>query len=329
MAKPSHCPRTDVVLLASASHKELAEAVATSLSLPLHLIDEAIFANGESKPKVPATVRGMHVYLIHAPEFPEPNSGLMSLLLIADALKRASALSISLVLPFIPYMRQDRKDEPRVPISARLLADLIETNRIVKRIITFDLHADQEQGFFSIPVDNLYGSILFVEDVKKTYTDLTNVVVVAPDFGSSVRSRRFARLLGPDVPVAVIEKNRTGINQAEAILMIGPDVTNRDVIIFDDMIDTGGSLAAAGASLFKKGAASVRAYATHGIFSGEALKKLEAAGLSVCVANTLSQTHSLTEAHGDWLTSVDISNLLARAIKESATPGGSVSSLFY
>ena len=298
--------------------------------------DYHTFANGEIKPHIPETVRGKQIFFLHPMLEPDPNRAVMQLLLTCDALKRASVSGITIVAPFLPYLRQDRKDAPRVPISARLLADLIETNHKVERVITFDMHADQEQGFFSIPVDNLYGMMVHEQYFRDKFNnDFSNVAVIAPDFGGAVRARRFASRID-NVPVVIIEKKRVGIgsgdkkveNVAETLELIGPDVTGKDVILYDDMIDTGGSIINAANTLLDRGAKTVYGCVTHGIFSDTAIERFSKANMQVVVAETVSRTQEFYKEHHAWLSVVSTDELLAKAILESSLVGGSVSKLF-
>lgn len=328
-----------IVLLSSPGMHEMADRITKMLTSRdnrfMHcMADYNVFANGEIKPHIPETVRGKSVYFLHPMLHPDPNVAVMKLLLTTDALKRASASSISLVLPFIPYLRQDRKDEPRVPISARVLADMIETNHKVDRIITLDMHADQEQGFFSIPVDNLYGMVVHTAYFKRKYKDdFSSVIVAAPDFGGAVRARRFAARLGSEVPVLIIEKKRVGYkddgaNSAETMELIGPDVTGKDVIMYDDMIDTGGSIMAAGKTLLEKGAKSVCAVVTHGLFSAEAEKRFKQADMQVVAVETIPRDAEYCNENESWLCFLSIDKLVAESIYESSLVGGSVSKMF-
>jgi ribose-phosphate pyrophosphokinase len=290
--------------------------------------DVVAFQNGELKPEIPDSVRGMHAFLLAELQEPDPNVALMQMLLTANALKLASVTGITLVLPYIPYLRQDRKDKPRVPISARLLADLIESNKKIERVITLDMHADQEQGFFSIPVDNINAMNVHAEYFRKLFNnDFSDVIVVAPDFGSAVRSERFARHLGENVPVSIIRKRRPGPNQSEVLSFIGPDVQDRRVIIYDDMVDTGGTNRGAVKELFRQRAEEVYTCVTHGIFSGTALKKFEETGQQVIVTPSIPRSESYRDENKFWLFFVSIDELLANAIHEASVVGGSISKL--
>lgn len=291
------------------------------------------FANGEIKPSIPVTVRHRDVYVIHSLYHPDTHTSLMQLLLTIDAVTRASADSITLVLPYMSYMRQDRKDRPRVPISARLIADLLQISPRVERILTLDLHSDQAQGFFAIPVDNLYGSLVHQEFFKEKYRDnYGQLVVVSPDHGGIVRARRFAKAIHDDVPAYMIDKRRIGPNKVEVMNFVGGDIAGRDVILYDDMIDTGGSIIAAARVARERGATAVYAVATHGLFSpqstGLAEDKFAAEQLNVVITESIPRSAEYMEKQKAWLTVLSIDRVLAEAIYQSATVGGSVSSLF-
>jgi len=286
------------------------------------------FADGEIKCKIPETVRGEHAFLLWGLHEPDPNTAVMSMLIAANALKYASVTGITLVVPYIPYLRQDRKDEPRAPISARMLADLIESNRKIERVITLEMHAAQEQGFFSIPVDDISPwGVQAKYLLRQQIPDVARAIVVAPDFGSAVRARKFAAKLGPHVPVSIIEKRRTGPNQAEAIGFIGPDVEDCDVVLFDDMIDTGGTIRAAVRSILERKALSVCVCATHGIFSSGAEEKFAELGVPVVVTPTIPREPAYRDQHRAWLQYIPIHQLLAMAIREAMLVGGSISKL--
>lgn len=287
------------------------------------------FPNGEIKPFIPETVRGMHAFLLHDLQYPDPNVNLIQMLLIADALKRASVIGISLVIPYIPYMRQDRKDKPRVSISARLIADLIEVNKKIVRVITLDLHTDQEQGFFSIPVDNINAMLVHAEYFKEKFNgDLSKVTVVAPDFGSAVRAERFASRLGNEVPITVIQKKRSSLGHAEATGYVdGPSVEGRIVIIYDDMIDTGGTNRVAVEKILSQGAREVYTCVTHGIFSNNAEDKFREAARPVVVTPSIPRTNDYKDKNATWLHFVPIEPLIAKTIYEASIVGGSMSKL--
>lgn len=288
-----------------------------------------IFANGEIKPEIPYTVRGMHAFLLH-PFHPDPNGAIVSMLLTCDALRGASVADITLVLPYIPYLRQDRRDRNdagRTPISARLLANLIESNDKIARVVTLDMHADQEEGFFDIPVDNLNGGVVHAEYFRTQFRgDFSNVVVVAPDVGSVVRCHRFARRLGENVQVLQIDKKRTGPNKVEVLSFTG-DVTGRDAIVFDDMIDTGGTIRAAVAETLRRGARSACACVTHALFSGGAAESFLEARYPVVITPSIPRPFDYWRRHEAWLETVSIDELLAEAMHEASIVGGSLSKL--
>lgn len=298
-------------------------------------IEKTVFANKEIKTKIPNSIRHKDIYYFHNLYSPDPNTSLVEMLLSIDAIKRASANKITLVLPYMSYLRQDRKDEPRVPISARAVANLIESNKSVDRIITMDLHSDQAQGFYDIPVDNLYGSLIqakhFEEKFKKDYS---NVAVVSPDHGGAVRARRFAKYLDESIPVYIIDKRRTGPNQCEVLNFVGGSIKGKDVIIYDDMIDTGGSIIAASKVAKEKGVRNVYTCATHGLFSTKegsmesSEEKFKKAGVDVYVTNSIPRSEDYYKQNSSWLTKLPIEELLAKAVYESSRAQGSVSKLF-
>ncbi len=308
----------------------IAELLAAGHSTPYSRIRVSFekFSNGELKPIIPKTVRGSHVFLLQALQEPDPNNAIMLMLLTADALKRASVAGITLVLPYIPYLRQDRKDEPRVPISARLIADLIQANAKIESVITLDMHADQEEGFFSIPVDNIKGMKVHAEYFRKELKgDFSNIVVIAPDFGSAVRAKRFAQELGENVPVSIIQKRRPGPNQSEVVNFIGEHVDGRIAIIYDDMIDTGGTNRGAAKEMLRQRALKVYTCVTHAILSGDAAIKFKEAGQQVVAAPSIPRSPKYCEENASWLSFVSIDELLAQAIHEASIVGGSISKL--
>ncbi|OGG57632.1 hypothetical protein A2765_00185 [Candidatus Kaiserbacteria bacterium RIFCSPHIGHO2_01_FULL_56_24] len=282
------------------------------------------FANGECEPELLETVRGAHVYLLHPMQLPDPNTALVNLHIIKDALMRAAVGKVTLVLPYLSFMRQDRrKDGARVPISAKAIANLIQPG--VQQLITMDLHADQEVGFFEIPVDNIPGSTVLIDDLKhRLGGDLKTVTVVAPDVGSAARVRRIARKLG--VPMAIIDKDRRAPGEAEVLGLYGR-VDYRRVVLFDDMIDSGGTIISAAKAMLEHRAHSVEIYATHGLLTGEATKKFAQAGIPVRITNSIPRSEEYRTAHADWLTYVSIDQLLAEAIYQTTRIRGSVSKL--
>lgn len=256
-------------LFALSSNKELAEKISKSSNIPLSDIDLFRFSDGEIGINIPESVRGYDVFVVQSTSNPT-NEHLMELLIFADAVKRASAKSLSVIMPYYGYSRQDRKAKSRQPITAKLVADLLQVSGI-DRIISIDLHAAQIQGFFDIPIDNFAaGQLLanyFIKEKK-----VSDVVVVSPDHGGTTRARRFAKIV--DAPMAIIDKRRPEHNKAEVMSIIG-EVEGKNCIIIDDIIDTAGTLIAATEALLKKGAKAVYATATHAIFSGGAIEKIE------------------------------------------------------
>jgi ribose-phosphate pyrophosphokinase len=241
----------------------------------------------------------------------------MEVLLLADALKRSSAKSITAIIPYFGYARQDRKAAPRVPISAKLVADLLETSGI-DRIVTMDLHAAQIQGFFNIPVDNLFGSIVFEKYVNDL--NLKNPIVASPDIGGVTRARFFAKKLGLDI--VIIDKRREKANQAEVMNIIG-DVSGKDVILVDDMIDTAGTIVKAAKALKEHGACSVIACSTHAVLSGDAIDKIKNGDLDrLIVSDTLPVPHKL-----DKITELSVAPLFGEVINR-IVHNKSVNSLF-
>ena len=296
------------------------------LEIPHYRIEFTTFANGEMLPQIPHTIRGQHVFFFHALQHPDPNIAVMMMLIANDAIKRASAAGITLVTPYVPYLRQDRKDKPRVPISARMLADLIESNHAVKGLMTIDMHAEQEQGFFSIPVDNLTGVKVFSEHLQKKFdNNFSDVVMMAPDFGGAVRNRRIAKVLG-DIPVCILEKRRTGPNQAEILSVIGESVLDKRVVIYEDMIDSGGTAMEAVEKVMAMGAKEVYFCATHGIFSRHAEERFRAKGMAVACTNSIPRSPDYYR-NETWLTNVSIVPYFADAIHEAMQVGGSISKL--
>jgi ribose-phosphate pyrophosphokinase len=266
------------------------------------------FSDGEIRVEISENVRGADVFVIQSGADPI-NDNIMELLIMIDALKRASAKRITAVLPYYPYSRQDRKNKPRVPITARLMADLI-TRAGANRVLTMDLHAGQIQGFFDIPVDNLYGSPILVPAVKELF-DKENLVIVSPDAGGVPRARAYAEKLGASL--ALIDKRRTGVNEAKAMNIIGC-VEGKDTLILDDMIDTAGTLVESVSKLNEEGAKSVSACATHAILSGPAIERINSSQLeNVIVTDTLPLSSAAEKCTKIQLVSAE--KLFAKAIR--------------
>lgn len=254
-------------IISGTSNLELSKKIAKSLNHKLLEPNVTKFSDGELFVKLDENIRGKHCFYIQSSS---SNDHLIEMFLTLDALKRSSARTVTLIIPYFGYARQDRKSEPRVPISAKMVADIIEKIG-VRRVVTLDIHADQIQGFFDVPVDNLYGANIFLDQLKYQISDET--VIASPDAGGITRARYFAKRLGVN-NIAMIDKRREKANESEVMNVLG-DVNGKQVIIIDDMVDTAGTLIK-GAKAFKEaGAKSVKACITHGVLSGKALKNLE------------------------------------------------------
>ena len=265
--------------------KHLANKIANAFGVELNKSSIIEFSDGEFEPSFDETVRGADVFLIQSTTPPSDN--LMELLLMIDAAKRASAANIIAVMPYFGYARQDKKGKPRVPIGAKLVSNLL-TAAGVDRIMTMDLHADQIQGFFEVPVDHLYASELFIEDI--TSLNLPNLIIASPDMGGSKRANAYAKILNSGVVICYKERKQANVIGEMKIL---GDVKGRDVVIIDDMVDTGGTLTKAADLMIESGATSVRAYCTHGILSGTAYQRLDNSNISeLVITNTIPKTHS-------------------------------------
>jgi ribose-phosphate pyrophosphokinase len=250
----------------------LAEKICSSLGVPLGKMNIQHFADGEFSVSYEESIRGSVVYLIQS-TFPNSDN-LMELLLMVDAAKRASAAKIIAVIPYFGWARQDRKDKPRVSIGAKLIADLLSAAGI-ERLITMDLHADQIQGFFNVPVDHLYASTLFIPYLRSL--DLDNVIIAAPDVGGSKRANTYSKFL--DVPMVLCHKSRERANEVGEMRIIG-EVKGKNVILIDDMVDTAGTLTKAADLMMENGALSIRAIATHPVMSGPACERVENSALT-------------------------------------------------
>tara|TARA_B100001142_G_scaffold165379_1_gene165338 strand:- start:15 stop:968 length:954 start_codon:yes stop_codon:yes gene_type:complete len=310
-----------LILFAGPASKDLGSQIARYLNEPLGYIQVGAFSDGETSIEVSQNIRGMDIFLVQSTYQPG-NEHLMQLLLMADACKRASANSVSAVIPYFGYSRQDRRPRnTRGPVSAKLVADLIETADI-KRVITVDLHADQIEGFFSIPVDNIYSSTILMSDMwKQGYPDQ---VIVSPDVGGVQRARAIARRLG-NASLAIIDKRREAANKSEVMNIIG-DVDQKTAIIFDDMVDTAGTLCNAAAALKEKGALKTVAYAAHPVLSGPAIERIADSELDELV---VTDTIPLTQEAKDTgkIRQLSIAELLGETI-ERIVADQSVSSLY-
>ena len=310
-----------LILFAGPASKALGSQIARYLNEPLGFIQVGAFSDGETSIEISQNIRGMDVFLVQSTYQPG-NEHLMQLLLMADACKRASAKSVSAVIPYFGYSRQDRRPRnTRGPVSAKLVADLIETADI-KRVITVDLHADQIEGFFSIPVDNIYSSTILMSDMwRQGYPDQ---VIVSPDVGGVQRARAIARRLG-NAGLAIIDKRREAANKSEVMNIIG-DVDQKTAIIFDDMVDTAGTLCNAAAALKEKGALKTVAYAAHPVLSGPAIERIADSELDELV---VTDTIPLTQEAKDTgkIRQLTIAELLGETI-ERIVADQSVSSLY-
>ncbi len=274
-------------LFSTRTSKVLAEKIAHFYGQELGKINFQEFSDGEFEPVLDQSVRGGRVFLIGS-TFP-PADNLLELLLMIDAAKRASAKSITVVLPYYGLARQDRKDQPRAPIGAKLVANLL-TAAGATRIMTMDLHADQIQGFFEIPVDHLYASTLFIDYILKL--NLDNLTIASPDMGGAKRAKNYAGHLGAEVVICYKERKKA--NVIEEMFLIG-DVEGKNVILIDDMIDTAGTLCKAADILMENGAKSVRAMASHGVLSGNAYENIEKSAISeVIVTDTIPVKEGLS-----------------------------------
>ncbi|HXL68395.1 MAG TPA: ribose-phosphate pyrophosphokinase [Xanthobacteraceae bacterium] len=310
----------DIKLVAGNSNRALAEAIGAYLSTSMTKAVVRRFADMEIFVEIEENVRGRDVFAIQSTSFPA-NDHLMELLIIIDALKRASARRITAVIPYFGYARQDRKPGPRTPISAKLVANLI-TNAGADRVLTVDLHAGQIQGFFDIPTDNLFASPVMVRDIKEKF-DLKTITVVSPDVGGVVRARGLAKRI--DAPLAIIDKRRERPNESEVMNVIG-EVAGQTCLLVDDIVDSGGTLVNAADALLEKGAKDVYAYITHGVLSGGAVARITASKLKeLVITDSILPTEAVRVARNIRLLS--IATLIGEAINRTAAEE-SVSSLF-
>ncbi len=303
-------------LFSGTANPEFAKKVGKYLNMEVGGATIRKFSDGEISVQIHESVRGQDVFIVQ-PTCAPANEHLMELLIMIDALKRSSAKSISAVMPYYGYARQDRKAAPRVPISAKLVADMLETAGI-DRMITIDLHAAQIQGFFDIPVDNLYGSVLFVDYIRTK--KLKNPIIASPDIGGVARARSYANKLGYDL--IIVDKKREKANESEVMNIIG-DVNGKDVILVDDMVDTAGTLVKAAQVLKDKGATSVMACTTHGVLSGPAYDRINNGVLDELV---VSDTIPLKN-QSDKITILSASKIIGETVRR-ITNNESVNSIF-
>jgi len=306
-------------VFACRNSEKLAQKIAEHLGVEMGKSSLMTFSDGEFQPAYEESVRGASVYIIQSTNPPVEN--LFELLLMIDAAKRASAHKVIAVIPYFGWARQDRKDRPRVPIGAKLVANLL-TAAGCDRVMSCDLHADQIQGFFDVPVDHVYGSNVFLPYIAKNLK-LPNLTIAAPDMGGAKRANTYAKKL--ECPMVICHKTRAKANVIENITAIG-EVQGRDIIIVDDMIDTAGTLCAASKVLMEMGATSVRACATHGVLSGEALERIEASPLKeVIITDTIP--HDFGDRPHSKITVLSIAGLFAEVI-DSVYNNVSIGSIF-
>ena len=308
-------------LVAGNSNRPLAEAISAYLDLPLARCIVRRFADMEIFVEVQENVRGEDVFVIQSTSAPA-NDHLMELLIIVDALKRASARRITAVIPYFGYARQDRKPGPRTPISAKLVANMI-ARAGADRVLTLALHAGQIQGFFDIPTDNLFGAPVMVQDIKEALPK-ENLMVISPDVGGVVRARGLAKRIG--APLAIVDKRRERPGESEVMNVIG-DVSGHSCILVDDIADSGGTLVNATEALLKQGATMVTSYITHGVLSGGAVARIMASQIKeLVITDSIQPSESVLKAHN--IRVLPTAPLLGEAIARTAEER-SVSSLFY
>ena len=286
------------------ANQELSRQIAKYLGIPLSEASIKRFSDGEISVQIGESVRGKDVFIIQ-PTCAPTDTNLMELLILTDAIKRSSASTVTAVIPYFGYARQDRKAAPRVPITAKLVANMIETAGI-DRVVTMDLHAGQIQGFFDIPVDNLYGTITFINYLKNKH--LSNPIIASPDIGGVARARSLAKQLNLDL--AIIDKRREKANESEVMNVIG-DVNGKDVILIDDMVDTAGTLIKAAAAFKERGATSVTAFCTHPVLSGPAYERIATGAIDELV---VTDTIPLKEQN-EHIKVISVAPLFAEVIR--------------
>ena len=293
----------NIAIFAGSASLELAGKIAEALGINLGDMQVEHFADGEFSVYYKDSIRGKDVFLVQS-TYPSSDN-IMELLLMVDAAKRASAHYIAAVIPYFGWARQDRKDQPRVSIGAKLMADLLSTAGVT-RVITMDLHADQIQGFFNVPVDHLYASMVFIDYLRQT-SDLERTVIATPDVGGAKRANSYAKFLG--VPMVICHKSRAKANEVAEMTIIG-DVTGKDVILVDDIVDTAGTICKAADLMMQNGARSVRAVASHAVLSDPATERINASALKEMIF-----TDSIPlRKHSDKIHIVSVANIFAEAI---------------
>ena len=293
----------NIAIFAGSASLELAGKIAEALGINLGDMQVEHFADGEFSVYYKDSIRGKDVFLVQS-TYPSSDN-IMELLLMVDAAKRASAHYIAAVIPYFGWARQDRKDKPRVSIGAKLMADLLSTAGVT-RVITMDLHADQIQGFFNVPVDHLYASMVFIDYLRQT-SDLERTVIATPDVGGAKRANSYAKFLG--VPMVICHKSRAKANEFAEMTIIG-DVTGKDVILVDDIVDTAGTICKAADLMIQNGARSVRAVASHAVLRDPATERINASALKEMIF-----TDSIPlRKHSDKIHIVSVANIFAEAI---------------
>ena len=307
-------------ILSGNSNLPLANAISKYLEVPLAKCEVRRFADNEVFVEIHENMRGEDAFIIQSTSFPS-NDHLMELLIIIDALRRASARRITAVVPYFGYARQDRKPGPRTPISAKLVANLIESAG-ADRVLTLDLHAGQIQGFFDIPTDNLFAAPVFVEDIKMRFGK-NEIMVVSPDVGGVVRTRALGNRIGADL--AIVDKRREKAGVSEVMNIIG-DVAGRHCLMVDDIVDSAGTLCNAADALIEAGATSVSAYVTHGVLSGQAVERVNKSKLEkLLITDTIQPTEAILQS--DKFGVIEIAELIGEAMRRTSDEN-SVSSLF-
>ncbi len=307
-------------IISGNSNPILAKEISSELNEKIIDVTVTKFADQEVFVEINENIRGKNIFIIQSTSMPA-NDHLMELLITIDALKRASAQTVTAVIPYFGYARQDRKVGPRTPISAKLVADILTTAGI-DRLLTIDLHAGQIQGFFDIPVDNLYAAPVITKDIKKNYNN-KDIVVISPDVGGVVRARGIAKRIDGDL--AIVDKRRNKANVSEVMNIIG-DINGRDCIIVDDIVDTAGTLCNAAEALIEAGAKSVSAYITHGVLSGPAVERIKNSKLNeLVITDSIAPTKLILDASNIRI--LNLAPLIAEAIRRISSDS-SVSSLF-
>ena len=307
-------------IISGNSNQQLAEEVAAELGENIVNVTVTKFSDQEVFVEILENVRGKNLFVIQSTSAPA-NDHLMELLITIDALKRASANTITAVMPYFGYARQDRKVGPRTPISAKLVANIL-TSAGIDRLLTIDMHAWQIQGFFDIPVDNLYAAPIITNDIKEKYKN-SDIVVISPDVGGVVRARNIANRINANL--AIVDKRRDKANVSEVMNIIG-DIKNKDCLVVDDIVDTAGTLCNAAEALINSGAKSVSAYITHGVLSGPAIKRISKSKLTeLVITNSIAASKEIVDS--DKIRVLNLASLIAEAIRRISSDN-SVSSLF-